>query len=140
MLASYWGWCKHGNCRNLWRKLTNNDMSFAEKGIKRSGTTKDGKRFFDVEEKRMMDILNVPITVIDFIPDIKTKMGDGRYCILFELEDKRCKVITNSYKIKDVLDQAGEAEARNEKIFPVENVVIRRRSLSDGKSDYYFDE
>lgn len=26
------------------------------------------------------------------------------------------------------------------KIFPVDNVVIRRRSFDDGKSTYYFDE
>lgn len=115
-------------------------MSFAEKGIKRSGTTKDGKRFFDAEERRMMDILNVPITVIDFVPNITTRNGDGRYCILFDLDGKRCKVITNSYKIKDVLDQSREAEKDGNKIFPVENVVIRRRSLAEGKSDYYFDE
>lgn len=32
--ASYWGWCKWGDCKNLWRTITNNDMSFADKGIK----------------------------------------------------------------------------------------------------------
>lgn len=41
-------------------------MSFADKGIKQSGRTKDGKKFFDVKETRLMDILNVPITVVDF--------------------------------------------------------------------------
>ncbi|MFK2304640.1 hypothetical protein ACIXN8_01225 [Bacteroides fragilis] len=25
--ASYWGWCKWGDCKNLWRTITNNDMS-----------------------------------------------------------------------------------------------------------------
>lgn len=29
--ASYWGWCKWGDCKNLWRTITNNDMSFADK-------------------------------------------------------------------------------------------------------------
>ena len=37
-------------------------MSFADKGIEQSGRTKDGKKFFDVKETRLMDILNVPIT------------------------------------------------------------------------------
>lgn len=82
--ASYWGWCKWGDCKNLWRTITNNDMSFADKGIKQSGRTKDGKKFFDVKETRLMDILNVPITVVDFETNVKTKQGEGRYCVLFE--------------------------------------------------------
>lgn len=48
-------------------------MSFADKGIKQSGRTKDGKKFFDVKETRLMDILNVPITVVDFETNVKTK-------------------------------------------------------------------
>lgn len=47
-------------------------MSFADKGIKQSGRTKDGKKFFDVKETRLMDILNVPITVVDFETNVKT--------------------------------------------------------------------
>ena len=35
-------------------------MSLADKGIKQSGRTKDGKKFFDVKETRLMDILNGP--------------------------------------------------------------------------------
>ena len=34
VLASYWGWCKWGDCRHLWNVITKNDMSFADKGIK----------------------------------------------------------------------------------------------------------
>ena len=48
-------------------------MSFADKGIKQSGRTKDGKKFFDVKETRLMDILNVPITVVDFETNVKVK-------------------------------------------------------------------
>lgn len=98
-------------------------MSFADKGIKQSGRTKDGKKFFDVKETRLMDILNVPIT-----------------CVLFEQNGQRSKFITNCYNLKDVLDQAREAENNGQKIFPVENVIVKRRSLGDGKSAYYFEE
>lgn len=98
-------------------------MSFADKGIKQSGRTKDGKKFFDVKETRLMDILNVPITVVDF-----------------EQNGQRSKFITNCYNLKDVLDQAREAENNGQKIFPVENVIVKRRSLGDGKSAYYFEE
>lgn len=108
-------------------------MSFADKGIKQSGRTKDGKKFFDVKETRLMDILNVPITVVDFETNVKTKQGEGRYCVLFEQNGQRSKFITNCYNLKDVLDQG-------QKIFPVENVIVKRRSLGDGKSAYYFEE
>lgn len=65
-------------------------MSFADKGIKQSGRTKDGKKFFDVKETRLMDILNVPITVVDFETNVKTKivkrrsLGDGKSAYYFE--------------------------------------------------------
>ena len=48
--------------------------------------------------------------------------------------------VTNCYNLKDVLDQAREAENNGQKIFPVENVIVKRRSLGDGKSAYYFEE
>lgn len=120
--ASYWGWCKWGDCKNLWRTITNNE------------------KFFDVKETRLMDILNVPITVVDFETNVKTKQGEGRYCVLFEQNGQRSKFITNCYNLKDVLDQAREAENNGQKIFPVENVIVKRRSLGDGKSAYYFEE
>lgn len=87
-----------------------------------------------------MDILNVPITVVDFETNVKTKQGEGRYCVLFEQNGQRSKFITNYYNLKDVLDQAREAENNGQKIFPVENVIVKRRSLGDGKSAYYFEE
>ena len=138
--ASYWGWCKWGNCRHLWRVITNNDMSFAEKGIHPENTTKDGKKFFDVQDTRITDILNTKIKVIDFEAGIKTKQGPDRYCVLFEDEDgQRRKFITNAYNIKTVLDASRKAEAKGQKIFPVDNVVVKRKSLGDGKCTYYFD-
>lgn len=92
------------------------------------------------KETRLMDILNVPITVVDFETNVKTKQGEGRYCVLFEQNGQRSKFITNCYNLKDVLDQAREAENNGQKIFPVENVIVKRRSLGDGKSAYYFEE
>jgi len=139
--ASYWGWCKWGNCRHLWRVITNNDMGFLAKGISQSAKTRDGKRFFDVPVVKMMDIVNIPITVIDFESDVATKEGPGRYCILFTAADgQKRKALTNSYNIKDVLDQAREAERLGKEIFPVTGVVVRRKSIGEGKSTYYFDE
>lgn len=116
-------------------------MSFADKGIKQSGKTKDGKKFFDVAEMRLMEILNIPIKVLDFETNVKTSQGDGRYCVLFEMNGSKYKFITNCFNLKDVLDQARlqEQETGNN-VFPVENVIIKRRALREGKSAYYFDE
>ena len=127
-----------------WKSLSHNEIDriIAErieadnKRIEANG----GKKFFDVKETRLMDILNVPITVVDFETNVKTKQGEGRYCVLFEQNGQRSKFITNCYNLKDVLDQAREAENNGQKIFPVENVIVKRRSLGDGKSAYYFEE
>jgi hypothetical protein len=37
-------------------------------------------------------------------------------------------------------EKGREAEKEGAKIFPVENVIVKRRQLSDGKYTYYFDE
>lgn len=114
VLASYWGWCKWGNCQHLWKVVTNNDMSFANKGIQCKSTTKDGKRFFRNQEIHAIDILNNPIIVIDFEPNITTTHGPGRYAVLLQKvgEEKVYKLVTNSISIKDVLDQAREHDSR----------------------------
>ena len=31
VLAAYHGWCKHGDCKNLWNLLTDNYMGFRKK-------------------------------------------------------------------------------------------------------------
>lgn len=139
--ASYWGWCKWGNCRHLWRVITDNDMGFAEKGIRASGKTKDGKKYYQVKSVSITDILNVPIKVIDFETGIQTGKGKDRYAVLYETASgERCKFITSAFEIKNVLDQARQAEQVGTKIFPVDNVIIRKRAFGDGKSSYYFDE
>lgn len=142
MLASYWGWCKWGNCRHLWNTITNNDMSFADKGIKGESGYRNGKRFFNVPSKAIMEIVNVPITVLDFEPgiDIDAERKD-RYSVLCrDADGKEFKFLTSSGNIKYVLDQAREKEKDGTKIFPVENVVVKRKSYGDSKYVYIFDE
>ena len=139
--ASYWGWCKWGNCRHLWNVLTDNDMSFADKGIRASGTTKDGKKYYQVKSVPITDILNTPITVLDFESGIQTSKGKDCYAILYTNQaGERCKTLTSAFELKNVLDQARKAEQGGQSVFPVENVIIRKRSFGDGKASYYFDE
>ena len=37
--ASYWGWCKWGDCRNLWKTITDNDIIWEEQPIQVSADT-----------------------------------------------------------------------------------------------------
>jgi len=143
ILGSYWGWCKWGDCRNLWNVITNHDMSFADKGIKPQSIMRDGKRLFDVPEKRIAEILNVPITIEDFEAGIKTKLGDDRYVVTFhfdaEPEKGQFKFLTGAMSLKQTLDQARQAEAAGQKVFPVDHVVIKQKNIGAGKKGYYFD-
>lgn len=142
VLASYWGWCKWGDCRHLWNVITKNDMSFADKGIKGESGYRNGKRFFNVPSKAIMEIVNVPITVVDFEAgiDIDSERKD-RYSVLCKDADgNEFKFLTSSGNIKYVLDQAREQEKKGTKIFPVDNVVVKRKSYGDGKYMYIFDE
>lgn len=114
VLASYWGWCKWGNCRHLWNVITDYDMSFANRGISGSMSMKDGKRYFRNREVRAFEILNNPIVVLDFETGIKTKHGPDRYAVLIRKqgENEICKLVTNSFSIKSVLDQARTHDRR----------------------------
>ena len=138
--ASYWGGCKRGNCKHLWNVITNNDMSFADKGIRATKKTKDGKKYFSAKNVAITDVLNVPVTVVDFEAGIKTSKGDDRYAVLIIKDGEQCKFMTSAFEIKNVLELARDAEKDGQKIFPVENVIIRKRSFGDGKSTYFFEE
>lgn len=131
--ASYHGWCKWGKCRHLWKTITNNDMSFQDMGINGRNTTKDGQRFFDIRKVKAMEILNVPITVIDFEPNVKTRNGGGRYAVKITFENQQVKFITNSFTLKSQLDQAKEMNA-----LPIQT-KLKKRAIGDDMTDYIFE-
>lgn len=133
VLSSYWGWCKWGDCRHLWKTITNNDMSFAEKGISGRNRTKDGQEFYDVKTVKADEIINVPITVVSFIPGVSTSQGPNRYVVKITVNGEDRKWITNSVTIKSMLDQAKEAG-----VLP-QATVLRKRDLGGGMKDYIFD-
>ena len=137
VLASYWGWCKWGDCRHLWNTITDNDMSFADKGITGRSTTKDGEEFYDIPQVRGEDIINLPIKIKSFIPNIKTRHGPGRYAVKVLLNGEARKWITGSITIKSMLDQAKERG-----FLPSEegiDTVLHKRDLGGGVKDYIFE-
>ncbi len=147
-LASYWGWCKWADCRHLWKKVTKNDMSFKQVGIQPKNTTKEGKRIFNATDVRIHEIMNLPIKVVDFETGVKTREGEDRYVVLCEydggdMNGNQFKFITNSYEIKDVLDQAREMQKSGKTIdgkpiFP-RPTKVGRRSLGNGKYSYFLE-
>lgn len=140
MLASYWGWFKWANARNLWNTITNNDMSFKEHGIKPRNVTKDGKKLFQAVPRTPMEVLNMPMKVLDFETGIETSQGKDRMVVLIELDatKEKVKFITNSFDIKDELEQAREQEKAGTLNFPIPSCV-RRKQLSNGRYTYYLE-
>ena len=74
------------------------------------------------------DILNSEIEVIGFLPNVKTKHGEGRYLVHFKQVDNGVegKFFTNSVSLKSVLDQV-QAED-----FPF-ITVIKAQRCGNGK-------
>jgi hypothetical protein len=136
LLASYYGWCKWGNCHRIFETIT--DMSFNALGIKPQITTKDGRRFLDGKSVSAMTILNMPIKIIDFETGVKTRHGEGRYAILIEVNGEQVKIITNSVTLKSQLDQARQMQQAGQKVFPIET-KMHRRELGNNKHDFNFE-
>lgn len=129
VLASFWGWIKHCNGRHLFYKLTNM-KSFKDLGV--TYKPADGKKRFEGNLTPLGNLQNCKITVIDFETDIKTKQGDGRYVVQYELDGQKGKFITASEEMKNILDQIKEM---NELPF---ETVIKREMFGGNKTKYVF--
>lgn len=142
--ASFKGWCKWGDGRYLYHKLTNEKMGFVRLGIKaHENMDEEGRRIFNEKRVPVADVVGHKITIIDFEDDIHTKEADGKNTkcvVLYEDEDgQRYKFITSSFDIRDVLLQAKEQEKKGTKMFPQSGCMISRRRV--GRYDqYYFEQ
>lgn len=129
VLASFWGWIKHCNGRHLFFKLTNM-KSFKDLGV--TYKPADGKKRFEGNLTPLGNLQNCKVTIIDFETDIKTKQGDGRYVVQYELDGQKGKFITASEEMKNILDQIKEM---NELPF---ETVIKREMFGGNKTKYVF--
>lgn len=104
--AAAWGMLKHGNkhCKRLYNKMTGVDIK--RFGIKpnSSVTDKNGKKFFDVPRIGATVILNSEIDVLDWEKDVSTSQGNGRWVLLVRFHEKEYRVIINSMRIKNFID------------------------------------
>lgn len=81
---------------------------FSELGITQQGD----RKIFNCQQVSITDILNSEIEIVDFLKDVKTKHGDGRYLIHYRTVDgnEEGKFFTNSSSLKSVLDQIKEKD------------------------------
>lgn len=54
---------------------------FSELGV----TVQDERKMFNCSQVSISDVLNCEIIVEDFIPDVKTSHGEGRYLVKFKI-------------------------------------------------------
>lgn len=97
---------------------------FSELGIKQA----DEDKIFNCQQVSITDILNTEIEVIGFLPDVRTKHGEGRCLVHFRQTDNGAegKFFTNSTSLKSALAQVREED------FPF-LTVIKATKLGNGK-------
>lgn len=76
---------------------------FSELGV----TVQDERKMFNCSSQvSISDVLNCEIIVEDFIPDVKTSHGEGRYLVKFKHSNGADgKFFTNAASLKKTLDQ-----------------------------------
>ncbi len=97
---------------------------FADLGIQLD----NDRKIFSCEQVPITDILNTEIEVIDFLPDVKTKHGEGRYLVHFKHTDTGIegKFFTNAAPLKCALDKVQKED------FPFVT-VIKAQKCGNGK-------
>lgn len=145
---SYKGWCMAGKCRHLWKAITGKEMGFKSKGIIPPNVDKNGKQILEAPRVQIMEILNLPVSVLDFVANIEVtdpqshQRVNDRYAILLYIpsQGRKVKVITSSYALKSMLDECEKKEAEGQPVFPVDNVCIKKKDIGSGRSAYYFED
>lgn len=75
---------------------------FSELGV----TVQDERKMFNCQQVSISDVLNCETIVEDYIPDMKTSHGEGRYLVKFKNADgTEGKFFTNATSLKQTLDK-----------------------------------
>lgn len=72
----------------------------------------DDKKVFNCPQTSITDILNTEIEVIDYLPNVKTAHGEGRYLVHFRniSTGETAKFFTAAENLKAALDQIEETD------------------------------
>lgn len=129
--AAAWGMIKWGNrhCKRLYKMETGIDMS--ELGIELpKKTDKMGMRIIDAPKITSSVALNSELEVVDWVRNVETSFGMGRYALEVVLYGKHHKLIVNTSKIKQLIDG-----------FALANVTSFTGVFKDeGGNHFYFDK
>lgn len=81
---------------------------FSELGVK----LPNERKIFDCPKVSITDIINTEIEVIDYLPEVKTSLGEGRYLVHCRVpsEERNVKFFTTAQNIKAALDQIDKAD------------------------------
>lgn len=64
----------------------------------------DDRKIFECQQVSINEIVNCEIEVMEFLTDVKTRHGDGRYLVKFKHNGIENKFFTNSKNVKNTLD------------------------------------
>lgn len=133
LIGSFYGIAKHGDCGNLFHKLTGMSMrQFADFGL--TFTASDGKKRFDCKYYPLGELQNRRIVIEDYESGVRTREGDDRCIVKFRSDELgEGKFITNNEEMKQMLDKINEIDDG----FPFET-TIKRTSFGQGKTKYSF--
>lgn len=106
--ASAWGYLSHGNkhCKKLYTKMEG--VPFEKLRIKSLNTDKNGNRIISAPQINVAVLINREVIIKDVVRNVTTKLGEDRVALLVELNGCDYKVITNSIRIKKILDAMKE--------------------------------
>lgn len=128
--AAAWGMIKWGNkhCKRLYKMETGIDMS--ELGIELPKKTDNmGMRIIDAPKITASIVLNSELEVVDWVRNVETSYGTGRYALEVVFYGKHHKLIVNTSKIKQLIDG-----------FALANVTSFTGKFKDeGGNHFYFD-
>nr|DAI02902.1 MAG TPA: hypothetical protein [Bacteriophage sp.] len=128
--AAAWGMIKWGNkhCKRLYKMETGIDMS--ELGIELPKKTDNmGMRIIDAPKITASVVLNSELEVVDWVRNVETSYGTGRYALEVVFYGKHHKLIVNTSKIKQLIDG-----------FALANVTSFTGKFKDeGGNHFYFD-
>lgn len=88
----------------------------------------DDRKIYECPQVSITEILNCEIQIIEFLPEMKTRHGEGRYLVRFNNNEKDGKFFTNSKIIKSTLEAVPKEE------FPFLTVI---KCLKVGQNSIY---
>jgi hypothetical protein len=64
----------------------------------------DDRKIFECQQVSITEVINCEIEIIEYLPEVKTRHGDGRFLVHFKRDGRESKFFTNSRNIKSTLE------------------------------------